>query len=88
MRQRSCLPQVLRELLADVLTGAAMELRHAPDHEAQALAMHVLALPGPHREAWARLAPSTFPPGQREAARVLVAQLLAPPPQVEGDTTA
>lgn len=58
-----------RELLADLLDDAARVLRRGPHADAQALALHLTELDGPHRAAWLKLAPLTCRQVDRTAAR-------------------
>jgi hypothetical protein len=65
-----------RELLADALVDAARALRSGDDR-AEALAAHVLAF-GPLREQWAKLVPLTVRQRDQQAARRILAGLMAP----------
>jgi hypothetical protein len=66
---------MVRELLADLLDDAARLLRSGPDADAQALALHLAKLEGPHRAAWLKMAPLVCRLGVRPAAQRLVATL-------------
>ena len=66
---------MVRELLADLLDDAARLLRKGPDADAQALALVLAGLEGPHRAAWLKLAPLTCRPTAQTQARRMVGEL-------------
>jgi hypothetical protein len=68
-------PELLRELLADLLTDAARLLRCGPAADAQALALRLVELEGPHRAAWLKMAPLTCRPTAQTQARRMVGEL-------------
>lgn len=69
---------LMRELLADLLDDAAQLLRRGPAADAQALALHLATLEGPHRAAWLKMAPLACRFAVRPAARRMVATLTRP----------